>query len=251
MSYTNFSQGKDKYHYSKEIYNSSPTFSIHYSQFSIPTNIELPCPDSSHASVIPDPIGNPVDQNDCLAKFSIQSQSKLTDSDIENIVSYQELFKTVLSKIPYHLWQSLDDVTFSFSNDIPRGSANSHKIILRITNTNENEFSSVLIHEIGHIADLGAFEGNSKEIISNEDNENNFISGYSRTDHFEHFAETFLTYVLHGDFLKSKNIDQYNFFKDEIFEGYVYDDFSDEDKNLTTPYDATKLKFDLTGFLES
>lgn len=284
FSYSYFSQSNAKYHNSSETTSSNPQLSIINYQSLIPQNIELPCPESSLSSpsVIRDSIANPVDQSSCLAKFSVRSPDPTTDEQIEEIISYQELLKQVLSKLPYHLWQSLDNVTFSFETDIPRGSANSHKIILRLTNIDEEQFVAVLIHELGHIADIGGFQGtdssskspfldgqspiytddlsvefyssyweDSEKIIEAAYNDNNFISGYSQKDPFEHFAETFLTYVLHNELLKTKNIEQYNFFRDEVFMGYIFEDFSEEEDYTITPYDSTKLQFDLTGFLEN
>ncbi len=283
FSYSNFSQNSSKYHNSSETNFSNSQISVLSSQFLIPENIELPCPKSSLVSppVIPDLIGNPVDQSSCLATFSVRSPDTITDEQIEEIISYQELLKQVLSKLPYHLWQSLDNVTFSFETDIPRGSANSHKIILRLTNIDEKQFVAVLIHELGHIADIGGFQGtdssskspfldgqspiytddlsvafyssyweDSEKIIEAAYNDNNFISGYSQKDPFEHFAETFLTYVLHNEMLKAKNLEQYTFFRDEVFMGYTFENFSKEEIQTDTPFDATKLQFDLTEFLE-
>ncbi|KKP38065.1 MAG: hypothetical protein UR28_C0023G0014 [Candidatus Peregrinibacteria bacterium GW2011_GWF2_33_10] len=230
------------------------------------SSISLPCPDDN-----------------CIIDFEIQNKKDLTDAEIETIISYQDLFQKTIVKIPYNLWQPLNKVIFSFDKNIVRGAANGNQIRLRIVNITDEEFTAVLIHELGHIADLGSLQGdtdstksnfpdgkiatyandpsvkfyaaywtNSRQIKDTDSDQQNFISGYSRTDCFEHFAETFLTYVLHSDMLKYKNPDQYNYFKDNVFNRFEYANFSKINESDFNHYfyDSTKQPYNFEGFLE-
>ncbi|OGJ52236.1 hypothetical protein A2335_01135 [Candidatus Peregrinibacteria bacterium RIFOXYB2_FULL_32_7] len=224
--------------------------------------------------------------NKCFGQFAITGAEILENNQIEQIIHFQSLLQKTLTKIPYNLWQTLTKITFSFEENIARGTASSKQIKMRIINIEDEEFVSVLIHELGHIADLGALNGDSKsgvsrfpdgrtktfkddlsvEFYSNYwitskqiktfDNDKNFISGYSQTDCFEHFAETFLTYILHSELLKTRNQAQYNYFKNTVFQNIEYENFSkvpaqssgrqNSNENF---YDATLLDYDFENFL--
>ncbi len=174
---------------------------------------------------------------ECIIKFQINGKETLEDSDIETIVYYQRLFKKTITKIPSNLWKSLNKITFSFEKNITRGVASSSQIRLRIVNITDEQFVAVSIHEIGHLADLC------------NKNQDNFISGYSKTDCFEQFAETFLSYTLHPELLKYRNLDQYNYFKDEVFDELEYDNLSLVSDYDDYFYDTTMLPYDLDSII--
>lgn len=219
--------------------------------------------------------------NTCYVSFEIAGKETLSDSDIEKTLYFQNLLIQTLEKIPYNLWKSLNKITFTFDEEANRGSASSKQVKLRIVNVDNKEFVAVLVHEIGHITDLGSLTGeqesgvsafpdgkqatykndksvefysayweNSKKILPNSDIDANFISGYSKSDIFEHFGETFLTYILHPSLLKHRNEKQYDYFKNTVFKGFEYKDYSNVQNFDEYFYDATLLPYDLESFLE-
>jgi len=136
----------------------------------------------------------------------------------------------------------------------------------------EIESFSVFIHELWHIIDIYFLENISWNDISNIfyeiswdsttimkawQNQNDFVSGYSMTNKYEDFAESFNFFVLHNnDFLqKTKSSDllvqKYIFFNNHIFSNnkFVSSDFSIK-QNSSYLWDTTKLDINIKNFLQ-
>ncbi len=136
----------------------------------------------------------------------------------------------------------------------------------------KKEFLAVCIHEFWHFLDLYILEKkssldlseifyniswNSTSVIKKGLSHKDFVSGYSMTNKYEDFAESFTYYILHNkDFLKksesSKILKQkYNFFKNYIFTNKEFQDYDDNKKQKIKNYyrDITKIDYNLENFL--
>jgi hypothetical protein len=85
-----------------------------------------------------------------------------------------------------------------------------------------------------------------------------FVSGYSMTNKYEDFAESFTYYVLHNrDFLeksRKSNIlrKKYNFFNLVLLKSEVFKNTDFSEKNIIKDYyrDITKINFSRKNFLQ-
>jgi len=85
-----------------------------------------------------------------------------------------------------------------------------------------------------------------------------FVSGYSMTNKYEDFAESFVYYVLHNwDFLKKSEKSfilkqKYNFFDKYLFRNkkFIKTDFSNWNKIKDYYRDITKIDYNLQNFLQ-
>lgn len=150
---------------------------------------------------------------------------------------------------------------------------NKSLILFWVLDMNVWEFLSVSIHEFGHFLDLYILEKKVSYDISdyfyNISWENtttikawleqkDFVSGYSMTNKYEDFAESFNYYILHNyDFLE-KTLDseilkqKYNFFSKYVFRN---DEFKTNNYKITKEIklyyrDTTKIEFSLENFLQ-
>ncbi|HEY5714486.1 MAG TPA: hypothetical protein VIT68_03995 [Candidatus Gracilibacteria bacterium] len=196
------------------------------------------------------------------------------------------VFRT-LSLFPERFYKSLNNVTLYFqkNNRSPRGRANSQKIVLEAGKMSDPEMLAVLIHELGHVYDLGTAQGtrraassafkfkNGEAVKSDDpslkfytlawssstryrggiDRVNDFISTYGASSPFEDFGEAFVFYVLHGEeFVKRAR-------SNEILKAkykYLWEAFSGQrfafGSNQAYPktfFDATKLSYDFAKML--
>ncbi len=204
---------------------------------------------------------------------------ELSAAEVETCKS---LVESTLTALPQNLTSSLDSMKLFFAKHNPRGLANSHLIELRCGELSDDEIVAVLVHELGHIVDLGKLKGDSlapSEFVDgkipvpaddpsvafyqlswrNESQKNyladrkDFVSGYAMTDPFEDFSESFNFYVLHGsDFraIKSESptlAAKYDFLKRKVFAGVEF-----ESKRATETgkrvWDATLVEFDRAEF---
>jgi hypothetical protein len=165
---------------------------------------------------------------------------------------HQALLNTVLNWLPPLCRDSLDHLVVRYDSKSPRGQATSRSLLLRGTLPND-ELVAVLIHECGHIMDLGGLQGTARAGASafpdggvatfnndpsvrfyriswsnSEDQRadarpEDFVSGYAAHDPFEDFAETLLLYALHNAEFKelakqnTALAQKYVFMRDEIF----------------------------------
>ena len=196
-----------------------------------------------------------------------------TNIPVEIEIAFQEAIKD----IPCELLQSLQriDIFEDLEGNYPRAMANSRIIKIREDAIYEPEFVNVLIHELGHVVDLGALETTTyseisvytdgakqfytddisidfyalswkKEGVQNDYiTKQDFVSGYASYDMFEDFSESFLLYMQNGYAFRSMAQDnailqkKYMFFKTHIFNGK---EFATGDKN----YISSKRVWDVT-----
>lgn len=202
-------------------------------------------------------------------------------------VKEQEINR-IINKLPAHHTKTLKNVVLDYDPKAHRGLGGKSLIIMRAVDMNIEEFMGVLIHEIGHTVDLGSMsersqrsksefmDGNKpvyrtdpsllfyriswvddktkKKTAHNQD----FVSGYAMSDPFEDFAESYVYYILHNkEFLSLTKTSEalrkkYDFIKDTVFDGKVFDTGNEKDVNLwNRPWDITVLDYDLVKFLSA
>jgi hypothetical protein len=182
---------------------------------------------------------------------------------------------------------SLEHVILDYDPNARRGLGGKRLIILRGVNMNRAETVAVLIHEIGHVVDLGMMNGESEPSefmdgdypvrqddlslafyrISWENDTTlktgtdamDFVSGYAMSDPFEDFAESYVYYVLHQHEFREKTrssnqlLRKYTFLQNAVFDGAQFESGeSDESGDISVfqrPWDITKLPYDLNAFL--
>jgi len=189
--------------------------------------------------------------NDYITPFKIFLNNKSIISKIDNL------------KLEFHKDKS--DVRWKMKNRTIK--------LYWIKKMKNNECTAVWIHEFGHFVDLYFLK---KWVITDISNffyniswestmvmkpwlkQSDFVSGYSMTNKYEDFAESFTYFVLHNeDFLtksnKSKLLkDKYNFFIRYLFRNweFVWTDFSTDNQIKNYYRDITKINFSLENFLE-
>lgn len=224
-----------------------------------------------------------------MAGMKVRFAARSAEKDYQNLDSVKKdgILK-VLRKLPYEHTETLKNIVLDYDPKAHRGLGGKSLIILRAVNMSEEEFNGVLIHEIGHNADLGhltesdkkkasefkdgkkiIYEGDPslyfyriswksdeerKKSASNLD----FVSGYALSDPFEDFAESYVYYVLHNKKFKSLTqtspslLAKYQFMRDVVFEGKEYDTGEYITENLwRRPWDITVLSYNLDNFLSS
>lgn len=214
--------------------------------------------------------------------FDLMSNAAPTDE-----THYQSLIYQVFETLPKEHISSLQDLTIYYSPIGRRGLTSASSMILRAENVTDSVFASVLVHEIGHLVDLGAFTGlkdtgessfldfgrqvynsdlstefyqinwESDLIMKSDATPLDFVSGYAMTDPFEDFAETYNWYVLHGanfrkiadfnDSLKQK----YDFMKKYVFQEKEFSDNLTLSDFYKRTYDSTLLPYSLNDFLQN
>ncbi|PIR48284.1 hypothetical protein COU80_04920 [Candidatus Peregrinibacteria bacterium CG10_big_fil_rev_8_21_14_0_10_55_24] len=141
---------------------------------------------------------------------------------------HQEIANEVLRALPTQCLSALKRLYVRYDNPDQRGLAGKNSIILD-GSVPDSEFRALLIHEFGHITDLGCLTGanasapsgfrdGTETIYANDPSvgfyqiswtssrtkvsgtqDEDFVSGYASWDPFEDFAETFAYYVLQRD----------------------------------------------------
>lgn len=189
------------------------------------------------------------------------------------------VYRTLI-KLPLSHRQQLRELTLFYTKEGRRGLGGDNAVILRCLNVTDEELSSVLVHEMGHLIDGGFLAGfdesfNSgffdfsdpvladdpsarfyniswvnNKILQNSATELDFVSFYAMTDPFEDFAETYTYYRLHGPEFRSLAEfnyalgQKYEFMKNYVFFGQEYGREKDDEINvdvLTRNYDVTIL----------
>ena len=217
--------------------------------------------------------------------FSAQNFRK-TEKDKKALLNIKKNLQISLLALPSAHTDTLRSLEVRKKNHVSRGLANSRKIILNTEQINDNdELSSVFVHEMGHIVDLGYLRGTNGEPTAFKDNKttflsddpsvkfyeiswkttdkrilgatrNDFVSGYAQSNAFEDFAESYLFYRFHGEKFRaiSKNSIQlkkkYFFMKEFVFNGQ---EFQKTKRNTTfvqgVLFDATLLPIDTPRLL--
>ncbi|MCF7846458.1 MAG: hypothetical protein K9L85_04460 [Candidatus Peribacteraceae bacterium] len=209
----------------------------------------------------------------------LSSAPQVAATDVERCKS---LIESTLAALANDLVASLDEMKLFFAERNPRGLSNSHLVELRCQDLDDDEVVSVLVHELGHIVDLGKLKGETlapsgfvdgeakipaddpsikfyRLSWRNETEKNflserrDFVSGYAMTDPFEDFAESFNFYVLHGeDFRAIKGESRilaakYDFLKDKIFTGVEFESARNTQTGKRV-WDTTLVEFDQAEF---
>lgn len=215
---------------------------------------------------------------------SFSSNDRSTPSSLNHC---KALVYQTLTSLPEEHREHLQHLTLYFAEG-RRGLGGGSTIILRCSDVTDKELVSVLVHEMGHIADTGYETGdvwagksefmdgqipiynNDKSLrfyriswenettLKEDVKKTNFVTGYAMTDPFEDFAETYNYYVLHGQqFKQMAKYDKtlrrkYIYMKYFVFEGqeFNFDPYTEGNK-VARNYDSTLLNYDHETFLRS
>ncbi len=135
------------------------------------------------------------------------------------------------------------------------------------------EFLAVWVHEFAHYLDLYFFEKkwwfdpsdifydiswDSTKVLKAWMNSGDFVSGYSMTNKYEDFAESFTYYVLHNsDFLQKTHSSEilkqkYDFFSNNLFWDNIFktNEYKTTQKIKDYYWDTTVIEFSLENFLQ-
>lgn len=190
----------------------------------------------------------------------------------------QKTIESISEPLPCDLLASLQTVTV-FEDETkrsPRALAGANIIKIRRDVLSDSRLSDVLLHEMGHVIDLGGLTGtvgslasafhDGADVIYRDDtsvlfyqiswvsekekkegvSDFDFVGGYAASDPFEDFAESFLYYIRHGNefrLLADGNPalqEKYDFFKTYIFKGEEFESGNHFVNPTDRPWDITK-----------
>lgn len=137
----------------------------------------------------------------------------------------------------------------------------------------DEEFLWVLIHEFAHYYDIHSMvrtsfgdqsqsfydiSWESVSIIWEWQSSKDFVSGYSMTNQYEDFAESYLYYVLHNKEFRTKAqsslalAKKYDFFQTYVFQTnqFYNEDFWTSELTQDYYWDITKIAVDVKNFLQ-
>lgn len=136
----------------------------------------------------------------------------------------------------------------------------------------DSEFLAVLIHEFWHYYDIHSLKGSAFWDVSQNfydiswqsvttmkpnSTKEDFVSGYSMTNQYEDFAETYLYYILHNEDFAFKSLSnlalqkKYDFMRSyaNVWSGPTLSSYSLQDV-LPYYWDITKIPVDVKKFLQ-
>jgi len=189
----------------------------------------------------------------------------------------------VINKLPSEHVSTLRKLVLD-DNQVGRGLGGRNRIYLRGVDMDIAETDAVLIHEIGHIVDLGYLAEKNQSVPSefrdvkvpiyqgdpsldfyriSWDNESvrkknatnlDFVSGYASFDPFEDFAESYAYYILHNQNFKYRTqtsnslLKKYEYLRDVVFKGKIFatGEYKPEDKPLCSFGNSFDCLFDAT-----
>ena len=208
----------------------------------------------------------------------------------ENILDYEYYFHPSSSKIKYDNYRL--NIESILNSDIFRSKISSIKLsfyeyeydvrwkmkskeikLYSLSKLTYEEFVSVFIHELSHYIDLYYFDNTnlsdlsnnfydisweSTKVIKSWQRQEDFVSGYSMTNKYEDFAESFTYFVLHNNDFKFKTEKsdtlkkKYNFFSRYLFKSWEFlaTDFSEDNKIEDYYWDITKIEINTKKFLQ-
>lgn len=193
---------------------------------------------------------------------------------------HQQIADEVLRTLPASCRDALHDLFVRYEKPKHRGLSGKHVIILDGT-VPDYEFRALLIHELGHITDLGCLEGTSGSLTAFRDGRDSmlsddpslsyyriswesasqkrantrpedFVSGYAASDVFEDFAEGFVYYVLQREAFQARAKENRAVaLKLRWFDRYFGSDFTVASSlspwKEKVPWDVTKLRYEWFG----
>ncbi|MBU1992825.1 hypothetical protein KKG51_03970 [Patescibacteria group bacterium] len=190
-----------------------------------------------------------------------------------------------LEALPEEHVSKLKHLILRMEEDGNRGLGGSHTIFLRCMDVSDLELAAVLVHEMGHIVDLGVndgsyFSGKSEfvdgmvpiynddlslnfyriswkdaETVKEDATDMDFVTGYATTDPFEDFAESYIMYTLQGSrfrmMARSNEALQakYEFLKTYIFDNKEFTSLVGNARSTDRHYDSTLLSYNITKFM--
>lgn len=193
------------------------------------------------------------------------------------------MIEKVVHVLPVDHTENLE-IVLDYDTEAHRGWGGEGIVILAAAKMPMEELIAVMVHEIGHHVDA-AFLNHTNEkfpsayydreqVVYSDDpsvafynlswmnnkerrsgDHSDSVSGYGVTTIHEDFAETFAFYVLHGqefEFLSKMNPvlkQKYDFMKNTVFEGRVFEDTFSSVQTEKRPWDVTRLDYNLNTFL--
>lgn len=192
---------------------------------------------------------------------------------------HRALADEVLRSLPSQCRDSLRNFYVNYDKNAANRGLGGESTIIIIGHVPDREFRALLIHECGHVADLGGlrgtkeggptnfFDGNTP-IYANDPSvafyaiswitpslnqpgtkEDDFVSGYAATNPFEDFAEAYAYYALQKDAfqkLAAKNPvikAKYDFMDQVVFADSATIAKGQHTPGKRVPWDVTKLPF--------
>lgn len=192
---------------------------------------------------------------------------------------HQILADRVLRSLPSSCRENLRNFYVNYEKHPSNRGLGGETTMIVTGNVPDNEFMALIIHECGHVADLGGLRGrnknrptsffdgstpiygddasvafysiswlNSQTMQPNMD-DTDFVSGYAESDPFEDFAETFAYYALQqGEFQKlaSRNSilkAKYDFMEQIVFANTPDLAIGQHVRGSKVPWDVTKLPY--------
>ena len=185
----------------------------------------------------------------------------------------------VLRSLPPQCRDNLKNFYVNYDKNASNRGLGGEETIIVIGTVPDREFQALIIHECGHVADLGGLRGSvkggptsffdgNKAIYGNDPSvafysiswltpvinqpgtkESDFVSGYASVDPFEDFSETYAYYALQKEAFKkiaAKNPvlkAKYDFMEDVVFAGSSPVVKGQYVPGKKVPWDVTKLPF--------
>jgi hypothetical protein len=214
----------------------------------------------------------------CFFFFGAQTaMAGMSCMTVEVPTELQNSLAEATKDIPCERINSLQTIEVFDDPSLPRAMANARILKVNKSALDDPEIVDVLIHELGHVVDLGGLTSSFFEAPSvfkdgnepiyeddvsvrfyslswNTENQRktdaivqDFAGEYASTDPFEDFAEGFLLYIQHGnEFRKMARhndvmAQKYNFFKETVFSGTEFNSGSRKISAEKRVWDVTKM----------
>ncbi len=192
---------------------------------------------------------------------------------------HQILADRVLRSLPASCRENLRNFYVNYEAHPGNRGLGGESTMIVTGNVPDNEFMALVIHECGHVSDLGGLRGNDRNrptsffdgstpiygddpsvafysiswlnarMMQPNMNDSDFVSGYAESDPFEDFAETFAYYALQqGEFQKlaEKNSvlrAKYDFMEQVVFANTPELAIGQHIRGSKVPWDVTKLPY--------
>lgn len=195
------------------------------------------------------------DQFPSLRFLPGSTYSKFDDPKYEPVEHHKSVIYRALKLLPEKHTKGIRDLTLYYTKKGHRGLGGGNKIILKALGVSDEELSSVFVHEMGHIVDTGIRKGvaasgdsgfrDGRMVVPADDpsvafysiswvnnrtkkkgaGDDDFVSGYAKSDPFEDFAESYVMYVMQGEefrfWAKYNDVlrEKYSYLQNNVFDG--------------------------------